>query len=152
MNKIDMTVLAYIEKDNSYLMLLRNKKKHDINANKWIGVGGHLEKGETPEDALFREIKEETGLDVISYSKKGLIHFNYDDISELMHLYVVNDFKGNLIESDEGTLRWIKKCDLFSLELWEGDKIFLKKLINNEPYFELELNYLKDKLISYKFM
>ena len=152
MNVKKETVLAYIEKDNSYLMLLRNKKKHDINANKWIGVGGHLEKGETPEDALIREIKEETGLDVISYSKKGLIHFNYDDISELMHLYVVNDFKGELIECDEGTLKWIKKCDLFSLELWEGDKIFLKKLINNEPYFELELNYLKDKLISYKYI
>lgn len=150
--KIRETVLAYIEKDNSYLMLLRNKKKHDINANKWIGVGGHLEKEETPEDALIREIKEETGLDVISYSKKGLIHFNYDDISELMHLYVINDFKGEFIECDEGTLKWIKKSDLFSLELWEGDKIFLKKLINNEPYFELELNYLKDKLISYKFI
>lgn len=152
MNIKKETVLAYIEKDNSYLMLLRNKKKHDINANKWIGVGGHLEKEETPEDALIREIKEETGLDVISYSKKGLIHFNYDDISELMHLYIVNDFKGELIECDEGTLKWIKKSDLFSLELWEGDKIFLKKLINNEPYFELELNYLKDKLISYKFL
>lgn len=152
MNIKKETVLVYIEKDNSYLMLLRNKKKHDINANKWIGVGGHLEKGETPEDALFREIKEETGLDVISYSKKGLIHFNYDDISELMHLYIVNDFKGELIECDEGTLKWIKKSDLFSLELWEGDKIFLKKLINNEPYFELELNYLRDKLISYKFI
>jgi len=150
--KIKETVLAYIEKDNSYLMLLRNKKKHDINANKWIGVGGHLEKEETPEDALIREIKEETGLDVISYSKKGLIHFNYDDISEQMHLYVVNDFKGELIECDEGTLKWIKTCDLFSLELWEGDKIFLKKLLNNESYFELELNYLKDKLISYKFI
>jgi len=152
MNIKKETVLAYIEKDKSYLMLLRNKKKHDINANKWIGVGGHLENDETPEDALIREIKEETGLDVISYSKKGLIHFNYDDISELMHLYVVNDFKGELIECDEGTLKWIKKCDLFSLELWEGDKIFLKKLLNNEPYFELELNYLKDKLISYRFI
>ena len=152
MNIKKETVLAYIENDNSYLMLLRNKKKHDINANKWIGVGGHLENDETPEDALIREIKEETGLDVISYSKKGLIHFNYDDISELMHLYVVNDFKGELIECDEGTLKWIKKCDLFSLELWEGDKIFLKKLLNNEPYFELELNYLKDKLISYRFI
>jgi len=152
MMKIKETVLAYIEKNNSYLMLLRNKKKHDINANKWIGVGGHLEKDETPEDALIREIKEETGLDVISYSKKGLIHFNYDDISELMHLYVVNDYKGELIECDEGTLKWIKKSDLFSLELWEGDKIFLKKLLNNEPYFELELNYLKDKLISYRFI
>lgn len=152
MNVKKETVLAYIEKDNFYLMLLRNKKKHDINANKWIGVGGHLENNETPEDALIREIKEETGLDVISYSIKGLIHFNYDDISEQMHLYVVNDFKGELIECDEGTLKWIKKSDLFSLELWEGDKIFLKKLLNNEPYFELELNYLKDKLISYKFI
>ena len=146
------TVLAYIEKDNSYLMLLRNKKKHDINANKYIGVGGHLEGKETPIDALYREIKEETGLDVISYSKKGLIHFNYDEINELMHLYVVNEFKGNLIECDEGTLKWIKKSDLFSLDLWEGDRIFQKKLLNEEPYFELELNYLKDKLISYRFI
>lgn len=152
MNNKKETVLAYIEKDKSYLMLLRNKKKHDINANKWIGVGGHLENNETPEDALIREIKEETGLDVTSYSKKGLIHFNYDDISELMHLYVVSDFKGNLIECDEGTLKWIKKSDLFSLDLWEGDRIFLKKLLNEEPYFELELNYLKDKLISYRFI
>ena len=152
MNNKKETVLAYIEKDNSFLMLLRNKKKYDINANKWIGVGGHLEKEETPEDALIREIKEETGLDVISYSKKGLIYFNYDDISELMHLYIVNDFKGELIECDEGTLKWIKKNDLFSLDLWEGDRIFLKKLLNEEPYFELELNYLKDKLISYRFI
>ena len=152
MNNKKETVLAYIEKDKSFLMLLRNKKKHDINANKWIGVGGHLENNETPEDALIREIKEETGLDVISYSKKGLIHFNYDDISELMHLYVVNEFKGELIECDEGTLKWIKKSVLFSLDLWEGDRIFLKKLLNEEPYFELELNYLKDKLISYRFI
>ena len=146
------TVLAYIEKDNSYLMLLRNKKKHDINANKYIGVGGHLEKGETPVDALYREIKEETGLDVISYEYRGLIHFHYDDIYELMHLYVVSDFKGELIECNEGTLSWVKRSDIFSLDLWEGDKIFLKKLLNNDPYFELELNYLKDKLISYKFL
>ena len=104
MNKTKETVLAYIEKDNSYLMLLRNKKKHDINANKYIGVGGHLEQGESPLDALYREIKEETGLEVIKYEYRGLIYFNYDDISELMHLYIVNDFKGELIECDEGTL------------------------------------------------
>ena len=152
MNKTSETVLAYIEKDDSYLMLLRNKKKHDINANKWIGVGGHLEDGETPTDALIREVKEETGLDVIKYQYKGLIHFNYDDIKELMHLYVVSEFKGTLIECDEGTLKYIKKKDLFSLDLWEGDRIFLKKLLSDEPYFELELNYLKDKLMSYKFI
>ena len=146
------TVLAYIEKDDSYLMLLRNKKKHDINANKYIGVGGHLEQGESPLDALYREIKEETGLEVIKYEYRGLIHFHYDDIYELMHLYIVNDFKGELIECDEGTLSWIKKSDLFSLELWEGDKIFLKKLLDNSPFFELELNYLKDKLMSHKYI
>ncbi|MBQ6921325.1 MAG: 8-oxo-dGTP diphosphatase [Bacilli bacterium] len=152
MKKTKETVLAYLVKEDSCLMLLRNKKKHDINANKWIGVGGHLEEKESPLDALYREIKEETGLDVISYEYKSLIRFNYDDISELMHLYIVNEFKGDLIDCDEGTLKWIKKSDLFSLELWEGDKIFLKKLINNEPYFELELNYLEDKLISFKFI
>lgn len=152
MMKIKETVLVYIKKDDSYLMLLRNKKKHDINANKWIGVGGHLEKDETPTDALYREIKEETGLDVISYSKKGIVHFHYDEIYEIMHLYVVDDFKGQLIECDEGTLEWVNIKDLLDLELWEGDRLFLPKLINNEDYFELELNYLKDKLISYKFL
>lgn len=151
MNKISETTLAYIEKDDSFLMLLRNKKKNDINANKWIGVGGHLEPGESKEEALIREIKEETGLETIKYEYRGLIHFNYDGFSELMHLYLVSEIKGTLIECDEGTLKYIKKRDLFDLELWEGDRIFLRKLLDNDPFFELELNYLKDKLISYKF-
>ena len=146
------TVLAYIEKDDSYLMLFRNKKKKDINANKWIGVGGHLEKGETDIDALYREVKEETGLDIISYEKRGLIHFHYDDTYELMHLFVVKEVKGELVECDEGTLEYIKKSEILNLPLWEGDKIFLKYLLTDKPYFELELNYLKDKLVSYKFL
>ena len=108
MNNKKETVLAYIEKDNSYLMLLRNKKKHDINANKWIGVGGHLEKEETPEDALIREIKEETGLDVISYSKKGLIHFNYDDEYNLSINYI--DFSHIIAELRTKEYHLIKGC------------------------------------------
>ena len=79
------TVLAYIEKDNQYLLLFRNKKKVDINKGKWIGVGGHIEKGETPEDTLIREVKEETNLDVIEYQKRGRVYFCYDDIEEKMH-------------------------------------------------------------------
>ena len=152
MKQLPQTVLAYIEKDDSFLMLFRNKKKNDINANKWIGVGGHLEKNETVEQALYREIKEETGLDVVSYEKRGLIHFNYGELSEIMHLFIVKEFKGELIDCDEGTLKYIPKNEVLDIPIWEGDRIFLKKLLSNDPYFELELNYQKDKLISYKFL
>ena len=150
--KIPETVLAYIKHNDSFLMLLRNKKKNDINANKWIGVGGHLEKGETPAEALYREVKEETGLDVIDYEYRGLVRFNYGDLSELMHVYVINRVRGELIDCDEGTLKYIPLNKVMYLELWEGDKIFLPYLINDKPFFELELNYLNDKLISYKFI
>ena len=149
---IPETVLAYIEKDESFLMLYRNKKKHDINANKWIGVGGHLEQGESKEQALYREIKEETGLDVIEYQYRGLIHFNYGELSEMMHLYIVTKVNGELTECDEGTLQYVPKNEILNLPIWEGDRIFLEKLLSNAPYFELELIYLKDKLISYKFI
>ena len=152
MKKIPETVLAYIKQDDSFLMLLRNKKKNDINANKWIGVGGHLEDKEAPIDALYREIKEETGLDVIEYQYKGIVHFNYGELSELMHVYIVNKVKGQLIECDEGTLKYIPIKELMDLELWEGDKIFLPYLTSDKPFFELKLNYLNDKLISYKFI
>ena len=97
-------------------------------------------------------VKEETGLDVISYNKRGLIHFHYDDVYELMHLFVIKEAKGELIECDEGTLKYIPKNEILNLPLWEGDKIFLKYLLTDKPYFELELNYLKDQLVSYKFL
>ncbi len=152
MNKYPETVLAYIEKDDSYLMLYRNKEENDINKGKWIGVGGHLESGETPDMALIREIKEETGYNVKSYQKKGLIYFRYNGYTEIMHLYLVNEVSGELIECDEGTLQYVPKKDIYNLNMWEGDKIFLKYLLSNEPYFELELNYNGDKLISYRFL
>ena len=152
MKKLSETVLAYIEKDDSFLMLYRNKKQKDINANKWIGVGGHIESNESVIDALKREIKEETGLDVIEYQKRGLIHFNYGELSEIMHLFVVSRVSGDLIECDEGTLKCIPKDQLLDLPIWEGDRIFLKKLLSNDPYFELELNYVNDELVSYQFI
>ena len=142
------TVLAYIEQNHQYLLLYRNKKKNDINEGKWIGVGGHLEKGETPEDALIREIKEETNLDVIAFSKRGIVYFINNNISEVMHLYVVTDVKGSLKECDEGELKYIDIDKIDELPMWEGDKIFLGYIKENRPYFELELIYDGDVLKS----
>lgn len=144
------TVLAYIQRNNQYLLLFRNKKKNDINEGKWIGVGGHVEKGETPEDALIREIKEETNLDVLSYSKRGIVYFINNNISEAMHLYVVDQVKGSIRECDEGELQYIDIDKMDELPMWEGDKIFLQYLKENRPYFELELVYDGNELKSSK--
>ena len=144
------TVLAYIKKDHQYLLLYRNKKKNDINEGKWIGVGGHIEKGETPEEALIREIKEETNLDTISFSKRGIIYFINNDFSEIMHLYIVDKYQGEIKECDEGELKFVDIDLLDTLPMWEGDKIFLEYLNKDETYFELELRYSGDKLISSK--
>ena len=148
MNKL--TTLCYIEKDNQYLMLHRVKKKEDINKGKWIGVGGHFEKMESPDDCLLREVKEETGLNLTSYRARGIITFIYgSDIVEYMHLYTANGFEGSLIECNEGVLKWINKEDVFNLELWEGDRIFLKFLLEEREFFSLKLIYnTEDKLIS----
>lgn len=144
------TVLVYIDINNQYLLLFRNKKKVDVNKGKWIGVGGHVEKNETPDDALIREIKEETGYQVEEYQKRGIVYFSCEDIKEEMHLYVVTKVSGELIECDEGELKFFDKDKMFDLPMWEGDKIFLKYLLEDEPYFELQLDYKNDHLINSK--
>ena len=150
--KIPETVLAYIQKDNCFLMLYRNKKKVDINKGKWLGVGGHLEKGETKDDALRREVKEETGFLVHRYEYKGKIYFNYDGYSEIMHLYLITEVEGEMTECNEGELHYIPIERLNELDMWEGDKIFIPYLLEDKPYFELELNYQGNDLVSYRFI
>ncbi|MBS9775932.1 MAG: NUDIX domain-containing protein [Fusobacterium sp.] len=146
-----LTTLCYIEKDNKYLMLHRTKKENDINRNKWLGVGGKFEKGETPEECLKREVKEETGLDVINYDFKGIVIFNYNDDEPLfMYLYTCKNFKGEIKTCDEGELKWIEKSKIFDLNLWEGDKIFLKLLDEERRFFYLTLDYENDNLINQK--
>lgn len=145
---MEKTTLCYIEKDNCYLMLYRNKRKVDINKGKWIGVGGHLENDETPDECLIREIHEETGLTLNSFKLRGEIIFYIDDIIETSYLYTSNDFSGILKECDEGILKWIPKDEILGLPLWEADPIFLKKLMNDEPFFKLKLVYKKDILLS----
>lgn len=141
------TTLCYIEKNNSYLMLLRNKKKIDMNKGKWIGVGGKLEIGETIEECLLREVYEETGLTLKNYNYRGKILFISDEWdSEIMHLYTADEFEGSLTECLEGELRWIPKDKIMDLNLWEGDRAFMKMLMEDEPYFEMKLVYQGDKL------
>ena len=143
---MDKTVLCYLEKDNQYLMLLRNKKKNDINALKWIGVGGHIEEGETKEEALIREVKEETGLVINSFIYRGELLFVNNDFSEIMYLFTSDDFAGNLIECDEGELKFIDKDKIMDLNLWEGDKTFLPLLINTNEFIKMKLIYENDVL------
>ena len=144
---MEFTTLCYIEHEEQYLMLHRVSKKHDINKGKWIGVGGHFEKGESPEECLLREVKEETGLTLTSFQFRGLITFIYNnEEAEYMCLYTADDFEGTQIACDEGVLKWIPKSELGKLNLWEGDRIFLKLLQERTTFFSLKLVYTGDVL------
>ncbi len=144
-----LSTLVYLEKGDAYLMLHRIKKKNDINHDKWIGVGGGFEPGESPEDCMRREVKEETGLTVLSHRFRGIVTFLTDQgEDEYMHLFTVDDWSGEIIECDEGELAFIKKHELRALPMWEGDKIFLDLLEANAPFFSLKLSYCGDLLIE----
>ena len=148
MKQPELTTLCYIEKDNKYLMLHRVKKEHDINKDKYIGVGGHFEYGESPDGCLKREVMEETGLTLLSYKPRGIVTFIYGDettpedrVVEYMHLYTADETSGELIECSEGELVWIDKSEVYNLPVWEGDKIFFRLLEERQDYFSLKLIY-----------
>ncbi|MCD7882678.1 MAG: 8-oxo-dGTP diphosphatase, partial [Lachnospiraceae bacterium] len=205
-HQLPLTTLCYIEKDEKYLMLHRVSKDQDVNKGKWIGVGGHFEPGESPEECLVREVREETGLTVTSWRFRGLLTFASEGWpDEYICLYTA-DYPGEemdvccgdavrdgatdgmdtvhegaedsretvdegseesradtwqpagtdeapesqeavLKNCDEGVLSWVPKEDLFSLNLWEGDRIFLKLLVEDAPFFSLKLSYHGDELI-----
>ena len=145
------TTLCYIERGNEYLMLHRVKKENDINRDKWIGLGGKFEEDESPEECLLREVYEESGLRLTSWRYRGIVTFvNTKCSSEYMHLFTADGFEGTVGPCDEGELEWIKKSELMKLTLWEGDRIFLRLLEADEPYFSLKLSYDGDELIGAK--
>ena len=158
MKQPELTTLCYIEKDNKYLMLHRVKKEKDINKDKYIGVGGHFEYGESPDECLKREVLEETGLTLLEYKPRGIVTFIYGDASspedrivEYMHLYTATKFEGELIECSEGDLVWIEKSEVYRLPVWEGDKMFFKLLEEREDYFSLKLVYSEtDELVEFE--
>ena len=137
-----LSTLVHIIQDGKYLMMHRVKKKNDVNKDKWIGVGGHFEYGESPDECLLREVKEETGLTLLDYRMRGIVTFVYgEDVVEYMHVYTSDAFEGELIECDEGELVWVPIDEVLNLPIWEGDKIFLKLLKEDAPFFSLKLVY-----------
>lgn len=144
-----LSTLCHIKKDGNYLMMHRVKKKNDINKDKWIGVGGHFEYGESPEECLLREVKEETGLTLLHYKFRGIVTFIYgEDVVEYMHLFDADEFEGELIECDEGELVWVPIDEVLNLPIWEGDKIFFKLLAENDDVFSLKLVYDTDDTLK----
>ena len=136
------TTLCYIERDGQYLMLHRTKKANDENRDKWIGIGGHIEPGETPMACVLRECREETGLTLLDPVQRGVVRFRSDVWpDEDMYLFTATRFEGEMTECDEGELAWIDKRRLRDLTLWEGDRIFLDLLEHRLDPFDLTLRY-----------
>ena len=141
------TSLVHLEKDGCYLMLHRVRKDNDENRDKWVGIGGKFEPGESPEDCALREVREETGLTMRSWSYRGIVTFVSDEWgTEYMHLFHSTDFSGELRDCDEGELEWVDKERLLTLPIWEGDRIFLRLLDSDVPFFSLKLCYTGDRL------
>lgn len=148
--KAELTTICYLEKDDSYLMLHRVKKEKDINKDKWIGIGGHIETGESPDECIVRETMEETGLTLNSYALRGLITFVSDCYGVVyMFLYTSDNFSGVMnTQCSEGDLEWIKKDRIFDLPLWEGDKVFFHLLKTRKDFFSLKLVYEGENLVQ----
>ena len=145
-----LSTLCYIERDGKYLMLHRTVKEKDVNKDKWIGVGGHFEADESPEECLLREVREETGYTLTSYRYRGIVTFiSGNGVTEYMSLFTADGFTGEETACDEGELAWVDIDKVGELNLWEGDRIFLRLLQETDEFFSLKLVYDgQDRLVS----
>ncbi len=144
------TTLCYLSVGGKTLMLHRVKKKNDVNHDKWIGVGGKFEPGESPEECMLREFREETGLTLTKWAYRGLITFVAEDWSEYMHLFTATAYEGTLCACDEGTLAWVPDEEVPTLPAWAGDRVFLRLLSERQTFFSLKLVYEGERLVSAK--
>ncbi len=132
-------------------MLHRNKKERDIHLGKWNGLGGKIHLGETPEECVIREVKEESGFTIFNPILRGILTFPAfkDEEDWYVYVFTAEQFLGQLIDSEEGELKWIDDHQLLELPLWEGDPIFMK-WIDEGRFFSGKFSYQKGKLISHE--
>lgn len=145
------TTLCYIDDGNAYLMLHRVKKEHDVNKDKWIGIGGKFEADESPEECMMREVREETGLTPRTWRYRGIVTFVSGRwVTEYMHLFTITGWTGTVRSCNEGILEWVPKDELLDLPHWKGDEVFLKLIADPEqPFFSLKLVYdANDELVE----
>ena len=145
----EMTTLCYVEQRDKYLLIHRNRRESDGNYGKWLGIGGHFERGESPDECVLREVKEETGLALTEYAFRGVVTFVSGDWVEYMYLYTASAFEGELAaDCDEGDVQWVEKARLPELPMWAGDRVFLRLLNEGCPFFSLKLVYEGDELAA----
>jgi 8-oxo-dGTP diphosphatase len=151
MTWMKLGTLCYIQKDNKTLLLHRIKKENDIHEGKWVGLGGKFEQGETPEECVIREIKEESGLTIKNPKLRGIMTFPLfkDNEDWYVFIYTANEFEGDLIESNEGVLKWVDNSKVLDMPTWEGDIIFLKWLLEDRKFFSAKFNYEDGRLINH---
>ncbi len=145
-----LATLCYVQQNGYTLMVHRNKKRDDIHAGKWNGLGGKLEPGETPEECVLREVYEESGLRLKRPRLRGLLIFlAFGGDDWYVFVFTATEFTGSLTESPEGDLRWIPDTELATLPLWAGDHIFFPWL-RQERFFSAKFVYAGEQLMSYE--
>jgi 8-oxo-dGTP diphosphatase len=145
-----LATLCYIKHDNHTLMVHRNKKPHDIHAGKWNGLGGKFEPGETPEECVIREVREETGLEIVDPCLCGLVMFpGFKGNDWYVFVFTTVEFSGDLIPSPEGDLRWVADDELESLPLWPSDKYFFTWM-KEKKFFSAKFVYVGDEMQGYE--
>lgn len=142
----ELASLGYIKDGDKYLMLHRNKKPNDKSEGKYVAIGGKIEHDESPDEAIVREVKEETGLDVIEYKIKGIVTYPnfYDGITDYMNIYEITKVEGEITNCNEGTLEWLPKEELSKKNMWEGDRLILEWL--DHTFFTAKIKYVGDKM------
>ncbi len=145
-----LATLCYVKRGGQTLMLHRNKKPNDIHAGKWDGLGGKFEAGESPEECVVREIREESGLTIHHPRLHGLIVFsNFKGNDWYVFIFSAREFTGELIDSPEGGLQWIRDENLLDLNLWPSDAIFLPWL-EQKRFFSARFKYADDVFLDYQ--
>lgn len=151
MKMIKLSTLCYIRntKENTTLMIHRVKKVNDMHEGKWNGIGGKFENGETPEECALREVREETGLTAVNPLLKGFLTFpKFTDDDWYVFVFLIKEFTGKIINSNEGNLEWVKTSEILNLNLWEGDKYFIPYL-DKDGFFTGKFIYENNELVSH---